>query len=146
GLEQSKGDRMYRCTSRCAPTKIIQEIGCTQGLISCHLVDAAVWNVVSSALLDPSILIDALDREFTSEKNEQLTTQLQFIEQEIRDCETEDNKLYKAYTAGAFDEIEYAERRQPIKARILKLKEHLATVRRQVISPEQLDEQKRHIL
>jgi len=139
--------RWYRCSSRNNRMPVvIKRINCDQGQISCHILDDAVWSVVCKVLLEPDILIDVLEREFNGDANEQRRSQIEFLENQIRDIQTEDEKLYRAYMADVFDEREYAARRKHLQGRRNTLILELNTQRSQIMTEDQFEEKKRMIM
>ena len=105
--------RVYHCTSRSDHKRKL--IGCPQGYIGCVKLDGAVWDIVCQVLLEPDVLIEALDRHFADDGNATLIEQITFLETQINDKTKEEEKIYRAYVAGAFDEHEFAEKRRILK-------------------------------
>jgi site-specific DNA recombinase len=138
----------YLCSSKSSgyPVAMREKIGCDQGCISNRILDAAVWSVIYQVLLEPQILITALEKEFKGNRNEQTIRQITFLENQINESKVEDEKLYKAYLAGVFNEIEYAGRRKLIKENRQKLSNELHLLNGSLISPEKFDERKQEIL
>lgn len=139
--------RGYRCPHYSTRPKYLSEhVECENSQIPCHVLDTAVWNVVCAALLEPAMLIEALDSDATSERNQHLLEQIAYLEQEITRKEGEDEKLLRAYLAGAFDEQEYAARRRMLKTEAATMSEEMNRLRAQVITPEQLESRKTEML
>lgn len=139
--------RCYRCSARSHRTPhMIREIGCIQSQITCHALDDAVWSIVYNTLLDPQILIGALESEFNGERNAQLMSQVQYLENQIRESEAADAKLYKAYMADVFDEHEYAERRRALKENSQRLIFELEKIKGGMMTQQQFDERKQSII
>lgn len=138
----------YCCSSRNSgyPKPIKEKIGCDQGNISNRILEAAVWKVVYPVLLDPRILIASLEREFQGDNNEQTARQIAYLENQIQAMKIEDDKLYKAYLAGVFNEVEYAGRRKLIKENQQRLSAELLQLNETVISPERFETRKQEIL
>lgn len=138
----------YTCSSRYGsyPKVARERIGCTQGDISGWILEEAVWSVVYQVLLHPEILIDVLEREFHGDRNEQVSRQIAFLESQIASSTTEDEKLYKAYVAGVFNEVEYAGRRKMIKDNSQRLTTELRQLNESLISPDRFEQQKQEIL
>jgi len=137
----------YRCSSRNSRMPIVtQRIGCDQSQISCRVLEEAVWSVIYQVLLDPQILIGALEREFKGDRNEQIHHQITFLENQNKESKLEDEKLYKAYLAEVFDETEYAERRKLIKDNQQKLLNEINRLRGNLMTPEQFDDRKQEII
>jgi site-specific DNA recombinase len=137
----------YGCNSKSSRMPAFKErVQCNSSHISMKVLDPAVWEVVHQVLLDPQILINALKKEFMGERNEQTSRQIDFLESQIRATQSEDEKLYKAYMAGVFDEIEFAERRKLVKKKAEKLNQELAKLNGSLISPENFEARKQTIL
>jgi len=137
----------YTCTSTSSgyPDAVKEKIGCDQGYISNRILETAVWSVIYQVLLDPQILITALEKEFRDNRNEQTARQIAYLENQIDVSKTEDEKLYRAYLAGVFNEIEYAGRRKLIKENQQKLTAELHQLSGTLISPERFEERKQAI-
>jgi hypothetical protein len=101
---------------------------------------------VSTAILEPKVLINALDEDATSQRNHELHEHIAYLEREIEAKITEDERLYRAYIAGAFEETEYAERRKMLKDDKAHQAEQCVRLRDQLLSPEQLQERKEMVL
>ena len=142
------GTSWYWCSSKLSPypKMVREEIGCTQGNISSRVLEPAVWSVVYQMLLHPQILIDVLEREFHGDRNEQIANQIAFLEGQIESSKLEDEKLYKAYVAGVFNEVEYAGRRKMIKDNQQRLATELHQLSSNLISPKRIEQQKQEIL
>ena len=137
----------YRCASRASRVRVVsEEIACNQKQISMRILDHAVWSVIYEVLLYPEIMIGALEREFGNEQNEQVRSQIQFMENQIRELKLEDEQLYKAYLADVFDESEYAERRSFIKDQQQKLQTEINRLGDDLMSEDQFEERKQEII
>jgi len=136
----------YRCSGRASRAPSIrEEIGCDQKQISTRILDQAVWAVVYEVLVSPKIMINALEQEYGNEENTGIREQINFLEKQIKKIKLEDEKMYKAYLAEAFDEIEYAEHRRELKKRQQKLEEEARSLQERIMSPEEFEERKREI-
>lgn len=137
----------YRCSSRGNRVRAIsEEIGCNQKQISMQILDQSVWSVVYEVLLNPEIMLGALEREYHSEQNERVRNQVEFLNGQIRELKLEDEKLYKAYLAEVFDEVEYGESRSLITNQLQKLQSEIGRLEEGQILPEQFEERKQEIL
>jgi len=136
----------YACASSRRMPVEQKRIGCDQGQIADKVVDAAVWSAIYKVLLDPQILISALEKEFNGDRNDQAARQIAFLEKQIAAARAEDEKLYKAYLAGVFNEIEFAGRRKLVKENQQKLAAELEQLNCNLISPDNFEEKKRAIL
>ncbi len=137
----------YRCSSQGHRVRAVSdEIGCNQKQISMRILDHSIWYLIYEVLLNPQILLDALEKEYNSEQNEQIRNQVDFLNNQIRELKLEDEQLYKAYLADAFDEIEYAEHRSRITNQLQTLSTELGRIEENLIHPEQYEERKQEIL
>jgi hypothetical protein len=80
------------------------------------------------------------------EQNMQLERQIAYVEREIESKQTVDEKLYKAYMAGVFDENEYAVRRALLKDERARLTVELENLSPSRATREQFGAQKALIL
>ncbi len=137
----------YRCASKSNRIpSISQKIGCNQKQISMQVLDHSIWYVIYEVLLNPQILLDALETEFNSEQNEQVRNQVDFLNGQVRELKREDEQLYKAYLADAFDEDEYAAQRSHITNQLRTLHAEIERMEEGLIRPEQYEERKQEIL
>jgi len=149
--KEKRGRREYTYTSylcggrRQRIPAIIKEIGCNQKQISMRILDNAVWSVIYDVLLSPEIMIDALEREYMSDENEQTRAQITFLNRQIKELKVEDEKMYAAYLADAFDENEYAENRCILREQQQKLQVEVNRLESNLMSPEQFEERKQEI-
>ena len=90
-------------------------------------------------------MIGALEREFRSEQNEQIRNQIEYLEGQLKELKLEDERLYKAYLADAFDENEYAEHRSLITNQQQKLQAEIRKLEEGLMSADQFEERKREI-
>lgn len=135
--------RGYRCPHYSTRPKYLSEHHeCRNSHIPCDRLDNAVWHVVCEALLNPALLLAALDEDATSEGNRQLEQQIDFLAREMDSRRDDDEKLLRAYMAGAFDEHEYTARRRMVKEENRRLMEEHARLCGQVLSRDQLAQRK----
>lgn len=136
--------RVYHCTSRTDDRRAL--IGCPQGYIGCNKLDDAVWHIVCQVLLEPEVMIEALDRHFADDDNAVLLEQIAFLEAQVTDKAKEEEKIYRAYVAGAFDEHEFADKRRILKESTQILLFEIERLKERVLTHEQVADQKRFIL
>ncbi len=130
----------YKCSSMSTRMPVIrEEIACTNSQVSDRILEPAVWAAVCSVLLKPHILIEALERQYFGEESDQLQSQIRYIEQELAGKELEDERLYRAYQAGAFDEHEFSARRRLLKEREGMLTEELSRLKGKTMTREQFE-------
>jgi site-specific DNA recombinase len=147
GKLREKPYRGYRCSRANAfPKHIIDATGCKNGYITCKVLDTAVWTIVCDALLKPQILIGALEEDERAERNAQLQEQIAYLEHTVVTNSGDDEKLLRAYLAGAFDEQEYAGRRKLLKDEAMRINDELIRLRSQVTTVEQLEARQALIL
>lgn len=97
-------------------------------------------------LLKPAVLIDALESQFAENGNAALLDQIGFLERQITGKQVEDDKLYRAYMAGAFDEYEFAEQRRFLKEAAQSLRAETERLRAKVLTRDAVEMQKQFIL
>jgi site-specific DNA recombinase len=136
--------RVYHCTSRSDHRRKL--IGCPQGYIGCNKLDDAVWHIVCQVLLEPQVMIEALNRHFADDDNTVVLEQIAFLEAQLVDKSKEEEKVYRAYVAGAFDEHEFADKRRILKETAQVLMFEIERLKDRVLTREQIEEQKRFIL
>jgi site-specific DNA recombinase len=135
----------YHCSSH-QDYRNKDEVQCTQGKIGCKKLESAVWHMICQVLLEPSLLVNALERYFSDDENEGLLTQIAYLEQQVLTRQQEDERIYRAYVAGAFDEYEFASQRKLLKDAVLKLEQEIASLKSRVMTPEQAEEHRHFIL
>jgi site-specific DNA recombinase len=139
--------RSYRCDNcKSRPRYLRIAPPCRQGSISTLTLDQAVWGVVCTAPLEPQVLISALEADMLGEQNVELDHQIAYVEGEINGKQAADDRLYKAYMAGAFDETEYAEGRAQLKDERALLESELERLRPLRATREEFEAQRALIL
>ena len=138
--------RSYRCNGSNGLHGVFRDVSCTESQISCTRLDTAVWKAVSNALLHPELLIEALEHGYQSGPNAEILAQIQLLEGQLADLDAEDGDLYRAYRAKAFNEQEFATKRQELKERREKIKLELGALKNRVMSQEELELNKEKIL
>ncbi|MBI1877279.1 MAG: recombinase family protein [Chloroflexi bacterium] len=136
----------YICASRHRTKQTQAKIGCDQSQISARQLDQAVWHVICKILLEPELLAEAMDRYYFDQGMDKICQQIEYIDQQLEDCDREDDKLYKAYLAEVFDEQEFAAKRRLLKDRKGSLGEERRKLQGMLISREQFEHKKRQIL
>jgi hypothetical protein len=92
------------------------------------------------------VLISALEADMLGEQNVELDHQIAYVEGEINGKQAADDRLYKAYMAGAFDETEYAEGRAQLKDERALLESELERLRPLRATREEFEAQRALIL
>ncbi len=138
--------RFYRDLSKARLMGIFRDVNCPQSQVSCTRLDTAVWKVVSAALLQPQIIIEAMEQQFLSGTNAQLQKEIDYLLREISELEKEDEGLYRAYRAGAFDAVEFAAKREGIKERRRGLEKEKGDLQSRVLTREKFELNKQQVL
>lgn len=139
--------RGYHCPNYSVrPKYLSRDHDCVNSHIPCSVLDSAVWHIVCRALLEPKVLLDALDADATSEHNRQLSEQIAFLERELTGKQEEDEKLIRAYLVGAFDDHEFAARRKLLKSELATMTGEVERLRSEVLTQEQLAQRKEEII
>lgn len=137
----------YRCSARSAvPAHIVEAIGCTQGQISCRILDELMWARICEVLLDPTLLLTYLDTLLTDEKCTALDAQIKHLVRLIKEKQSEDEKLYRAYMADVFDASEYSARRTQLQETQKKLEQELTELREQELTREDIEHKRQLVL
>jgi site-specific DNA recombinase len=136
----------YSCTSRVCAVGRAKLATCQQRQINTKVIEAAVWKVVSHVILHPEIVINALEEMYASGANQQLIAEVAYLEKQQGELRAEDERLYRAYNAGAYDEDELAKLRHDIKSRGKKLEEEKAKVKVKIVTHEEIEATKARII
>lgn len=108
--------RYYRCGRRNKRRSTDPAHLCTQGHFNAETLERSVWKLVERAIYDKDLWLKALDQRVYSQANLELVEDIESLEKTIASKDNEDERLYRAYMAGVFDENEYASRRKLLKA------------------------------
>ncbi|MGB7339309.1 MAG: recombinase family protein [Phototrophicaceae bacterium] len=135
----------YQCSSR-QDYRNKHEIHCSQGKIGSKKLEKAIWHTICKVLLEPTLLTEALKNYFSDDKNEDIAKQIIYLNEQLLAKQREDERLYLAYVAGAFDENEFTSHRAKIKEIASNLETEISTLNSQVMTPEQADTYKQNIL
>ncbi len=138
----------YRCQNKTRPKHIIAALGCTCTMpqISSKRLDDLVWNTVITALLDRTRLEEGMERYFSRQKQETTKDELVFVQTQLTQLELEDEKLYQAYVAGAFEADEYAVKRRGLWERKKRLEDEKEKLQKRFAQQSSREEQKQQIL
>lgn len=135
----------YRCTTVQRPRAVREKIGCTQSQISAKTLDPLVWQALMDLLTSPETLSEAMDDYYMDSGMQQLHSQMELVDQRVRDRHTEDEKLYRAYMKDVFDEQEYADRRRELQVAVQALKEEKQSLSAQIIGQEEFRKRRRAV-
>jgi chromosome segregation ATPase len=91
-------------------------------------------------------LIAALEANMRGERNEQVGRQVEYLENELERKKTEDEKLYRAYMAEVFDEMEYKTRRTRLREDTEHLSAEIERLRPKQMTQAQFEAQKAELL
>ena len=135
----------YRCAVHHRTHKTQQEVGCDQKMIPVDLIDTAVWKVVREVLLQPEILVNLLQQEFDSVGNQQLFNEIEYLENDMRLKDKNDQRLKAAYEAGAYTPEEFAEERRYLRDQKAVISNEIEKKRKQFRTQEDIDAQKQMV-
>lgn len=137
----------YACNSKRNRTYHEREaINCSQKQIKAATLEDAIWQVVCTIVMQPERLIAQIDAQLHDDENTGLRKQIAFLMRQIDEGKQEDEKLYKAFIAGAFDENEYAEKRAALKERLATLEQEEEGLSSRLISKDVIEADKAMIL
>ncbi|MEZ4711608.1 MAG: recombinase family protein [Caldilineaceae bacterium] len=137
----------YKCIARNGHAyHSTKAINCNGKQISAPVLEQAVWNVICETILKPELLLEQLDAELENGENSSLKKQIAFLQRQIKEGESEDEKLYRAFMADVFDEHEYRERRRLLKEKQATLQSELKSLEERTIDQQRIEEDKATIL
>jgi site-specific DNA recombinase len=134
----------YQCPAHYGPLKHLQH--CTASHISARILHTTIWRALCEILLEPALIIQALDDLMSSESNTSLRAQIGFLEESISARKAEAERVTKGYLGGVFDAAEAAQERQRLKKAIQSLENELAEMTARELTPEQIDAKKTLVL
>lgn len=145
--DNSSVTRLYACNRNNPKSHHWKlENKCSQSHIVAELLETSVWKAVCEFMTKPESLIAEIDAKLAENGQDALYQQITFLEKQITDSSHEDDKLYRAFMADVFDEKEYAARRKLLKEKVATLQQERDELRERLVSPEQVEEDKRRIL
>jgi site-specific DNA recombinase len=137
----------YRCNGKSAgPRKARKSSTCTQSQISARILDPVVWQAISEMLTSPDLLAQAMDEFNANTAIQDMRSQIDFIEREIQQRINEDDRLYRAYLKGAFDEQEFADRRHELRRARQTLEREKEAISVNILSQEEFEKRKESVL
>ncbi len=102
--------------------------------------------MVCDLLLHPEIVIKYLDSTLLDDHNVSVNQQIDFMERQLLEFAEDENKLWRAYKADVFDEMEYAAKRMELKQSVAMITSELQSLREQVRIKDDIAVQKQIIL
>lgn len=140
--------RRYRCVTRIGAKHIKEAMGytCTMPQISGPKLEAMVWNTVVTVLFDRERLEEGMERYFSGQKIETTREEIGFLQMQLTQLDIEDQMLYQAYVATAFDADEFALKRHILKERKQHLEAEKEKLQLKLSYRASIEEQKRQIL
>ena len=137
----------HRCSSKFKRGPDAKKrINCKSPEIATARLDKAVWSVVCDLLLHPEIVIKYLDSTLLDDHNVSVNQQIDFMERQLLEFAEDENKLWRAYKAEVFDEMEYAAKRMELKQSVAMITSELQCLREQVRTEDDISVQKQIIL
>jgi site-specific DNA recombinase len=138
----------YRCVSRNRGKHIrtIRGIECTMPQITARRLDEMAWNIVWNTLLDPQRLEEGMERYFSRHKVETTREEIAYIQSQITELDIEDERLYQAYLAKAFEADEFSQKRFALKEKKQKLEAEKEELQKRLSQQVGKEEKKRSIL
>lgn len=148
GHTDSKSNHIqrYYCSKIYQTPTFREHRPCDQKSIHCHILDTAVWEIIASALLEPSILLDALDARYSGDWVADIRDQVEFLKRHIEEKADEEQKLYKAYLAGAYNADEYASERKRVRNESEHLLTEIERLQSQIMTQEELEDRKQTVI
>ena len=132
--------RYYRCSTRSNRINAVRdEIGCHQKQVQASMLEEAVWSSISSALLQPDLLLARLNEQVAEAEDQGTNQTIERLRQAISRLDDEDERLYRAYMADVFDEFEFADRRLALKEKRQGLQVELNYVESKQVSRQDVE-------
>ncbi len=137
----------YKCIARNGHSyHSTKAINCNGKQVSAPMLEQTVWNIICEMILKPELLLEQLDAELENGENTNLKKQIAFLQRQLKESETEDDKLYRAFMADVFDEHEYRERRRLLKEKQATLQAELESLEERTINQQEIEQDKATIL
>ncbi|MEO8609110.1 MAG: recombinase family protein [Chloroflexota bacterium] len=140
GHTENKPNRIqrYTCATMHMRPAVREHRPCGQPTIRCDVIDTAVWQIISAALLRPEVIVAAIDAAYSNAQVDSVRDQIAFLEREIPAKDDEESKFKKAYLAEAYSAEEFAAERKRLMRERDTLRAELEQLRAQVMTPEEL--------
>ena len=106
GLVYQRG---YACQAKYTVPALREAKPCQSRQVKADYLEDVVWSITRDLLLNPEPLVQALDELLTEGSNAELLMQINYLKGQIGEFDNQSVRLQRAYMAGAFDEIEFAE-------------------------------------
>jgi site-specific DNA recombinase len=131
------GKFYYRCLARCKRVPTVRE----------SVLDLAVWQAITEAILNPSIIIDQIKKlqELRSKKNEERKGEMVVIDNAVREIEKEEERILEAYRLEVLSSDQLGKELEKLKSRrdLVELRRLTFTkesnARREVSAPSIID-------
>ncbi len=136
----------YYCSHMFQTPKKRSSMACDNTSVTVPIMDNAVWNAVAELLFDPGVLSRALDERYNTVEAQDVRKQIEYLESTAAQKDIEDERLKRAYLAGAFTAEEFAEERTHIKKKQSKMNLEITRLRSLIMPPEQVAERKQRVL
>jgi site-specific DNA recombinase len=143
GSEEKRSIRCYACPTKFTVPALRDANPCEARQVKADYIENVVWSITSDLILHPQPLIEALDAMLTDGANAELLNQARWLEEQINDCANKGVRLQRAYMAGAFDELEFAEEKQELKKQKQTFERELAALQQQMLSVDEIEARKR---
>lgn len=111
--------------------------------LHCDVLDTAVWQVITEALLDPDHILQAIAAQYNNDYVQSVRQQISFLERELAERDNEQGKLYRAYLASAFDEYEFANEKKRVARECDTLSAEIEQLKAQIMTPEEIEAKKK---
>jgi site-specific DNA recombinase len=151
--ETAEGQKRYESSQyRCARSntaKHLQKalgVTCTMPQIASKRLDNLVWNTVVHILLDRHRLEERLERYFSQQQGDTAREEVAFVQGQLTELTLEDERLYRAYQAGAFEAAEFAQKRFVLKEQQKRLEDEKERLQQRLASQVRQEEWKQQLL
>jgi site-specific DNA recombinase len=103
------GKFYYRCLARCKRVPTVKE----------DVLDLTVWQAISEAILNPSIIIDQIKKlqELRSKKNEERKGEMEVIDAAVLEIDKEEERILEAYRLEVLSSEQLGKELEKLKSR-----------------------------
>ena len=136
--EPQHGKPFYRCRNRISNFPLPKT--CHNGSILGKTLDDVVWNTVSNALQNSTLLRQQVEslREHYKNKPSKIEGEIKHLENQLGIVEKEENRLFEAYKVGLITIVKYKDEIEIIGNKRAQLKKELSALQSDNIMPRQL--------
>lgn len=143
---QYQTKRRYYCSKVYKTPAVRREHPCGQPSIKIEVLDNAIWQIVTTWLLDPDVVNRSLDERYAGADIQAKWNEIAYIEAQIEGKTADEKREHALYLAGGYTPEEFAAMRRQLIREREKLTEDANRIRAQIMTPEELAAKKQKAL